>query len=134
MHQPQDCTPEQVVRDFIAAWSAMDFDRIAALLHPQVDYHNIPMTPMHGRAAVEPYLRKLERCDSIDWELLSIAASGATVLTERVDGFVIRGTPVRLPVMGVFEIEDGLIRRWRDYFDLASYREQLARVPPAPEA
>jgi limonene-1,2-epoxide hydrolase len=30
--------------------------------------------------------------------------------------------------MGIFEIEDGLIRRWRDYFDLASYRSQW---PPA---
>lgn len=126
-----EAVAEQVVRDFIAAWNAMDFDRIAALLHPDIDYHNIPMTPMHGRAAVEPYLRKLEHCDRIDWELLAVATRGSLVLTERVDGFVIRGAPVRLPIMGVFEIEDGLIRRWRDYFDLASYREQLARVPPA---
>lgn len=125
-----EAAAEKVVCEFIAAWNAMDFDRVAALLHPEIDYHNIPMAPMHGRAAVEPYLRKLERCDGIVWELLAVATRGTRVLTERVDRFVIRGTPVSLPVMGIFEIEDGMIRRWRDYFDLASYREQLARVPP----
>jgi limonene-1,2-epoxide hydrolase len=120
---------ERVVRDFIDAWNRQDFDRVTALLHPDIDYHNIPMAPMKGREAVAPYLRQLEGCDRIEWTLTHIASNERAVLTERIDAFVIRGAPISLPVMGVFEIEDGLIRAWRDYFDLASYQAQLARAP-----
>jgi limonene-1,2-epoxide hydrolase len=49
-----------------------------------------------------------------------------TVLTERVDRFVFGETPVAVPVMGAFEIRDGKISAWRDYFDLASMTRQLA--------
>jgi limonene-1,2-epoxide hydrolase len=54
----------------------------------------------------------------------NIAASGNTVLTERVDRFTIEGRAITLPVMGTFEIENGLICAWRDYFDLAGYQAQ----------
>jgi limonene-1,2-epoxide hydrolase len=47
------------------------------------------------------------------------------VLTERIDHLVVRGTSITLPIMGVFDVQDGLIAEWRDYFDLASYRAQL---------
>ncbi len=30
------------------------------------------------------------------------------------------GEPISLPVTGVFEIEDGKIAAWRDYFDMAT--------------
>ena len=41
------------------------------------------------------------------------------VLTERVDTFTIGGAVAPLPVMGTFEIRDGKICAWRDYFDMA---------------
>jgi limonene-1,2-epoxide hydrolase len=41
-----------------------------------------------------------------------------------VDRFTIEGRAITLPVMGTFEIENGLIRAWRDYFDLAGYLAQ----------
>jgi limonene-1,2-epoxide hydrolase len=73
---------------------------------------------------VSAYLRSRWVFDSIDWEMPNIAASGNTVLTERVDRFTIEGRAITLPVMGTFEIENGLIRAWRDYFDLAGYQAQ----------
>jgi limonene-1,2-epoxide hydrolase len=30
-----------------------------------------------------------------------------------------------LPVAGVFEVRDGKIAAWRDYFDLATFTKQL---------
>jgi len=48
-----------------------------------------------------------------------------TVLTERVDAFVIDGREVRLLLMGVFNVHNDKITVWRDYFDLASYQRQL---------
>ncbi len=47
-----------------------------------------------------------------------IAVNGPVVLTERTD--VLRLGPVRLQfwVCGVFEVKDGRITLWRDYFDM----------------
>ena len=56
------------------------------------------------------------------WE---IAANGATVLTVRIDRFVINGQPIALPVMGTFEMLGGKIAAWRDYFALADDQRQL---------
>jgi limonene-1,2-epoxide hydrolase len=117
-------TPEATVRAFAAGWSDLDFDRIADLLHPDIHYHNIPMTPLSGKAQVEAYLRSAGPFESCRWILRELAVSGDRVLTERVDEMVVRGTSIVLPVMGVFVIERGRIIAWRDYFDLASYRSQ----------
>lgn len=118
--------PQQVVESFVASWNRMDLDGIVAALCEDVSYHNVPLSPIHGRDAVEEYLRGAWRFESVDWQLLHIATSGNVVLTERVDNFTINGCRVSLPVMGVFEVEGGRIAAWRDYFDLADYRAQLA--------
>ena len=106
----------------------MDFDAIVDALAEDVVYHNMPMQPISGRAAVRDYLRGAWRFESVDWLMPNIAVNGHVVLTERVDNFVINGHPVSLPVMGAFEIAGGKIAAWRDYFDLGSYREQLAQA------
>ena len=48
------------------------------------------------------------------------------MLTERVDIFVLPNVTIELPVMGTFEVRDGKIAKWRDYFDLNQYMSQLA--------
>ena len=118
-------TPTAIVESFIAAWNANDLEKILAHLHPQVVYHNVPLAPIHGRDAVRAYLADKVPFEWVDWKLLAIAAVGNKVLTERSDDFGVGGVTVRLPLMGIFEIEDGLIAAWRDYFDLAMYRQQL---------
>jgi limonene-1,2-epoxide hydrolase len=117
--------PADVVRSFIAAWNENDLERVVAHLHPDVFYHNVPLEPIHGRDAVRTYLFGKGGFEWVDWKLLAIAESGNKVLTERVDDFGIGGRDISLPLMGIFEIEDGLIRAWRDYFDLAMYQRQL---------
>jgi limonene-1,2-epoxide hydrolase len=36
------------------------------------------------------------------------------------------GKKVELPVAGVFEIENGKIKAWRDYFDMAAWTRQTS--------
>ncbi len=115
-----------IIESFVETWNRMDFEAIIDALDENVVYHNIPMQALHGRDAVRTYLQGAWRFESVDWRLENIAADGAVVLTERVDNFVINGREVSLPVMGTFEIRNGKIAAWRDYFDLASYRAQLA--------
>lgn len=117
-------TPESVVAAFAQAWDRLDMDAVIALLSPDIVYHNMPLVPLRGRPAVEAYLRSVGPFDRCTWHLLALASSGRLVLTERRDELVVRGKLIVLPVMGIFEVDDGLISGWRDYFDLASYREQ----------
>jgi limonene-1,2-epoxide hydrolase len=114
-----------VVLAFIDAWNNRDWDAIEAAFTEDVVYHNIPMEPMVGKAAAVAGIRQMQP-ESVDWQVLNIAAAGDAVLTERVDNFVMAGgKSISVPVMGTMEIEDGKIKAWRDYFDLATFTTQM---------
>lgn len=51
-------------------------------------------------------------------QMLHIAAGDGAVLTERIDRITVGPIRIELPVSGTFEIKDGQITAWRDYFDL----------------
>jgi len=64
--------------------------------------------------------------ERIEFRVLNLVADGNVVMTERVDVFTLPNKAVELPVMGIFEVRDGKIAKWRDYFDLNQYMSQLA--------
>ncbi|WP_380872069.1 hypothetical protein ACFB49_30150 [Sphingomonas sp. DBB INV C78] len=113
---------------FCEAWKSRDADRIAALVSEDCFYHNVPMEPVVGRAAIAEFIRGfLGDASSVEFEMLTIAeAADGTVLTERVDRFVTAAGKVALPVMGSFKLKDGLIARWLDYFDMGQFAPQPA--------
>ena len=49
-----------------------------------------------------------------------------TVMNERTDRFEMGDRWIELPVAGLFTVRDGTITLWRDYFDDATFRQQLA--------
>ena len=53
-----------------------------------------------------------------------IAAKVAELGTD--DVFRMPGTTIELPVMGTFEVRDGKIAAWRDYFDLNQFMSQMS--------
>ena len=55
-----------------------------------------------------------------------IAAWSRLDPAERVDRTKAGEKSVDLPCTGVFELEKGKIRRWRDYFDLGTYLKNLS--------
>src|SRR3954464_9682232 len=120
-------TPTQVVTDFCAAWEKLDVEEILGYFTPDAVYHNIPVDPCVGveaiRAMMQMFTTGVER---IEFRVRNIAANGNIVMTERVDVFVQPDKSIELPVMGTFEIVDGKIAAWRDYFDLNQYMTQLA--------
>lgn len=121
-----DRSPMDCVLAFCNAWSGPDIDAVIAQLAPDIVYHNIPMDVLRGLPAVERYLRGAGPFEDAHWDVLNIAANGDHVLTERVDHMTIGGCHVALPIMGIFRVRNGLLCEWRDYFDLASYRAQMA--------
>ena len=64
--------------------------------------------------------------ERIEFRVKRIATDGDAVLTERTDVFVTKDKSIELPVMGSFELEDGKISAWRDYFDMNQFTSQLA--------
>jgi limonene-1,2-epoxide hydrolase len=46
-------------------------------------------------------------------------------MNERVDHFVMGEKKLSLPVAGVFEVQNGKISAWRDYFDLDTFNKQM---------
>ena len=48
------------------------------------------------------------------------------VLTERVDTITVGDRVGALPVMGTFEVRDGKICAWRDYFDMTQITTMLS--------
>ncbi len=121
-------TPERVVRDFCTAITRRDVREICSFFTQDATYHNIPLEPVSGHAAIEAVLQQfIGPASDAEFELLAIAAVGNKVLTERVDRFSIMGKRIELPVMGTFEITDqGKISAWRDYFDMAQFTKQMA--------
>jgi limonene-1,2-epoxide hydrolase len=118
---------EQVVRDFCAAWTRREAEELLGYFTEDAVYHNIPMPPVVGKAAIrEAFGFFLPMSDKVDWEMVHLAVAGNVVFTERVDRFVLAGRDVALPVAGVFELEGGLIKAWRDYFDMADWQRQTS--------
>lgn len=114
-------TPTEVVQEFCAAFAANDVDTIAGLLADDVVYHNVGMEPAVGKEASLASIKGfLDMSESLAFDIHRIAANGDTVLTERTDTFTINGVKAPIAVMGAFDLRDGLIVAWRDYFDMAA--------------
>lgn len=114
----------RIAEDFIDTWRRKDVDAMVEACTDDVVYQNVPAPPIEGREALRAFMSvNMPRCDAFESEVLAIAASadGARVLTERHDAFVFGARRVDVPVMGVFELRDGRIAAWRDYFDVGTY-------------
>ena len=113
--------PTAVVRAFLAALERLDVDAAVALLDADIVYENVSLPTFHGRAATERVLRQLERrASGFEATCHRIAGSGTTVLTERTDAIVVGRFRMAFWVCGRFEVVDGRITHWRDYFDWAA--------------
>jgi limonene-1,2-epoxide hydrolase len=129
----------EVVKSFFDAFQALDLDRALALMSDDIVYQNVPFPADRGKAAVTRTLKGFARVmDGFEVQMKNIAANDGVVLTERVD--ILKGRFVYLDiwVCGTFEVKDGKITLWRDYFDLAQattklftgpFRKLLGRVP-----
>lgn len=114
---------KKVVSDFLGAWQKRDVPGIMDCFAEDAVYHNVPVAPIRGidgiRKIFEDFLSAFAYADL---EIVRIAAEPNLVFAERVDHFRLHdGRSVDLPVNGVFELRNGKIYRFSDYFDLASF-------------
>lgn len=124
-------TPTETVTTFLAMWEQPGGGdtAIRSYFRPDTVWENVGVATTTGpeeaiswnASICEPFGMVAMRVEN-----LAIAADGNKVLTERMDSFLDADGNViaAFPVMGIFEIEDGKIAAWRDYFDSAAAQQQ----------
>jgi len=124
--------PIYTVRRFCDAWSDnVSTAELAAFFTDDAVYHNVPLTPIFGRDAIAVNIDSFIRpgppgIEQIELRIVHIAANDSIVMTERIDVFKLPERSFELAVMGTFEIRDGKIKAWRDYFDSNQFAGRLA--------
>ncbi len=116
----------QTIRDFIAAWSRLDADELVGYFTDDGIYHNMPAEPVAGQARLKQFIAGFTAdWTSTEWQIINLLDGGDIVMVERMDRTRIGDKLIELPCFGIFELDDGKIRIWRDYFDMATYLNAL---------
>jgi limonene-1,2-epoxide hydrolase len=120
-------TPGEVVTALIKANEARDIDALLGVLTEDALYENVPMSVLTGHDEIRSMLEGfLGSATEVAWEVLHQVEQGNVVMNERIDRFVMAdGKRIELRVAGVFEVRDGKVAVWRDYFDLAEFTNQM---------
>lgn len=122
-------TNRAVIERFLAACVRADPEEFAGFFTDDAVWSNAPWPEVRGREAIRDTLRRgAAQMTALPWEVRHIVAEGDVVLTERVDHFLVGDTRISVPCMGIFELRDGKIAAWRDYWDLGQFQR---RLPPA---
>jgi limonene-1,2-epoxide hydrolase len=119
MPSASDADIDTMIREFFRAWERQDADHVASCFTEDAVYHNIPMEPIVGKAAIREFLDQPASMPPLRIEVHHQVVSGDIVLNERTDTMTINGQEIALPICGVFEICEGQIKAWREYFDPA---------------
>ena len=129
-------TTEQIVLDFLHAayGEIMDIEAMTALMADDFVWQlHVPLSPVVvGRDAARAELEKHSKLSTgmIEGsEIRTIVSNGDTVVVERVDVNAMNGVAVTFYVTAIFEVRDGAITHWREYWDTAHVARQLGIDP-----
>lgn len=127
---------EKLVLEFLSHGDGrvQDVDGITALMADDIVWQvNVPTwKPRVGREAAR---EELARQNTISTgglpgsEVLNIASNGGVVFTERTTVFEIGDQRVTLRLNAVFEVVEGKIAAWREYYDSVDLARQLGVDP-----
>jgi limonene-1,2-epoxide hydrolase len=115
------------VEILLSCLQAADADGAAAVLDENLVYENVGLPTIHGRARTAKLIRAIEGRVGFEVKIHRIAVNGSSVLTERTDVLNVGRLRVQFWVCGVFEVHDGRITLWRDYFDAWDITKALVR-------
>jgi len=109
--------PIATVETFLNALQEQDFDTAENALAQNLVYQNVGMPTIYGRNRAMKLFRSMQGRAGFEVKIHRSAADGAAVLNERTDVLTFGPLRVQFWVCGVFEVHDGRITLWRDYFD-----------------
>ncbi len=121
-------TNAAVVEKFLYALRDKDLDTAGALLDDNLVYENVGLPTIRGRRRTMKLFAGMQKPSmGFDVKFHRVAADGNTVLTERTDALIFGRVRLNFWVCGVFEVREGRITLWRDYFDLFDMTKALVR-------
>jgi len=120
----------ELILAFCKAGQDRDVDKQMTYIDEDSSYHNMPDDqPVVGRAAIRALLSSyVTTTEASEIKVLAIAETATgLVLNERVDRFRVKGGKwIDCPVMNAAEIQNGKIKKWRDYYDAAFVNKQMS--------
>ena len=117
----------RTIENFLTAMQNHDIDSAGAALDENLAYQNVGFPTIRGRARAMKLFRSMQGRVGFEVKIHRIAVNGSTVLTERTDALVFGRVRLQFWVCGVFEVTDGRITLWRDYFDMFDFTKAIAR-------
>ncbi|MFN0027378.1 MAG: nuclear transport factor 2 family protein [Acidimicrobiales bacterium] len=117
----------ETVRRLCAEWTSMtqaDFDQVLA---PDCEFRNVPIEGdlTVGPAAIGKSLLAMAERWAVAVDIETVVGDERTVMIERTEHFSHRAGrkgPFDLPVVGVFQLADGKITNWKDFFEMSQVR------------
>lgn len=117
---PETTEAIRAVEAFLNALQNEDFDTVDAALGDDLVYENVGFSRIRGGRRTATLLRRMQGRVGFEVKIHRIGADGAAVL-------IIGPLRVQFWVCGVFEVDDGRITLWRDYFDVYDMFKGLLR-------
>jgi limonene-1,2-epoxide hydrolase len=111
-------SPAEVVTAFLNALADGDAETALGLVAEDLVYENVSLPTIRGKRRFSKGLADFNRRGlGFEVRIHRITQDGASVMTERTDALLFRRYRSQFWVCGVFEVHDGVVTLWRDYFD-----------------
>lgn len=129
-----------MVHRFLNSLAEGDIVTALSLVDDDIVYENVSLPTIRGRKRFAKGADAFYR-HRLGFQVLvhRSAANGTSVLTERTDALTFGRLRMQFWVCGVFEVVDGKITLWRDYFDwnnvvMAMVRGLVGTIVPSMRA
>ena len=122
----------QLVRQILKTYELMDWDKWVMYFAEDGMLHSVMRDPFAGRETLKARMIEFHGGIGIEHGSMTLhiqnigKVADNVVMVERLDVWYQNGTKRQVPAVGVFVFdEDGLIKVWREYYDLATLKEQM---------
>jgi limonene-1,2-epoxide hydrolase len=126
---------EKFIKEFCDAWGdgslekKPDVEKILSMMSEDAEWQLwVPGGPIvRGRAALrEEIHRQIRIATNNKCNIVNVLSSDTMVMQERSDTAVILGKPCPHQMVAIYELnEAGLIKRWREYLDMADLTRKM---------
>ena len=126
---------EKFIKEFCDAWGdgsfekKPDVEKILSMMSEDAEWQLwVPGGPIvRGRAALrEEIQRQMRIATNNKCNIVNVLSSDTMVMQERSDTAVILGKPCPHQMVAIYELnEAGLIKRWREYLDMADLTRKM---------
>jgi limonene-1,2-epoxide hydrolase len=122
---------QRIVEHFLHTLESRNLDELTKLVTDDIVYANPPTAPLEGKQAMIDFLsfnyKRMDRSSCV-LHFVTESDDGDIVMTERTEYMHFGDRQAGATFMGIFEIRDGRIAAWRDYWDHASFAQQMAAI------